>query len=217
MKLSKLNPVRFFVNGKQVPEHIKDGSYAQPFKNTDIIQVQLADEDIRGYFLEIVKNGIVIQQLPFTRYPYGNIYVYHVGFQPITYGLTGIFNLRIVTEDFTLNGLLQDSDDISGQLSTTVQNFSITGSITENDDITGNITVPQYSEGIFGLSPSPCLYLYTLYWQYNTAWGTGVTMYTNPELTNILSSDFTTITKADIGEIYNISNGVVGTTTGSFC
>lgn len=222
MKIGKTNSIRFWQNANQVynasiPDFMQQEMFFQPWKPTDTCCIQLVDEGIKGYLLEIVQNNAIIASIPFNRYSIAGKYVYQLSFIIGDYVSSGDFRFQLVISQIAIMGSLIDGDTVFGNLTSSGVLIQITGSVIDGDLTSGNIETNLFNEGLFGLSPVPCIYTYTLYWDYNQPWGTGVTMYTDPTLSTVLSSSYTKIAKSDIGEIYNISNGVVGVSTNIFC
>lgn len=212
--------IRFWLNGElvynqSIKDYLKQEHFTQKWKPNDNIVVQITD-DLRGYFLQILKNDLVVATLTFNRYAYVDKYVYSLSFKPGDY-LTGKFTLRIITNEISITGSITDGDLVTGNLSFSYIVFSITGDVTDGDTATGNLQNNLFSEGVFGLSPTPCLYEHTLYWAYGVPWGTGVTMYLDPALTDVVPASYTRIVKSDDGEWYELNTGVVGSGLDIYC
>jgi hypothetical protein len=231
MNVSKALPIEFYLNGQVVyndktSPFMDFKKFFQKVGCDDEVKIQFTDTEQHSYILRFLdENDIEIDTVTFIQASYPGFYRYTASF---TFQSLGICDQRVHLQIYTatneLSGSLTDLLEIvAGTLSV---NQLINGAVTDLLEIRSG--PPQathllvYNSDSFRLDTSAGSIcgagLITLYWGEGLPWGTGSTMYSDKDLSTLVTG-FTFIVNEADGEIYNLDSGtgVVGSGTAVFC
>jgi len=183
IKVPKGLPVKFWVEGEQTFNEkeqygVDKHYYLQKYPCDKQLTIQVQDDAVRGYNVKVVESATVYHYVPMTREEKGGTYIYTATFTMNSIGVCEkCVSIEIVAIETVINGTLSDENDaITGNMLVITDVFEVSGTLTDaNDGISGSVTWNTFNSASFGLNPSPCAFVYTLYW--SGTWGTGTQMY----------------------------------------